>query len=46
MEKQKGTLADAIAAVSTLEIVEDQATVMKVFNEFRERCEGEFDFLD
>lgn len=30
----------------TLEIVEDQNTVMKVFNEFRERCEGEFDFLD
>ena len=30
----------------TLEIVEDQATVMKVFNEFKERCEGEFDFLD
>ena len=30
----------------TLEIVEDQATVMKVFKEFRERCEGEFDFLD
>ena len=30
----------------TLEIVEDQATVMKVFNEFRVRCEGEFDFLD
>ncbi len=30
----------------TLEIVEDQAIVMKVFNEFRERCEGEFDFLD
>ena len=30
----------------TLEIVEDQSIVMKVFNEFRERCEGEFDFLD
>ena len=30
----------------TLEIVEDQATVMKVFKEFRERCDGEFDFLD
>ena len=30
----------------TLEIVEDQGTVMKVFNEFRSRCEGEFDFLD
>lgn len=30
----------------TLEIVEDQNTVMKVFKEFRERCEGEFDFLD
>lgn len=30
----------------TLEIVEDQATVMKVFEEFRERCHGEFDFLD
>lgn len=30
----------------TLEIVEDQATVMKVFEEFRERCDGEFDFLD
>lgn len=30
----------------TLEIVEDQGIVMKVFNEFRERCEGEFDFLD
>ncbi len=30
----------------TLEIVEDQATVMKVFNEFRERCDGEFDFVD
>ena len=30
----------------TLEIVEDKQTVMKVFNEFRERCDGEFDFLD
>lgn len=30
----------------TLEIVEDQGIVMKVFNEFRSRCEGEFDFLD
>lgn len=30
----------------TLEIVEDQALVMKVFNEFRERTEGEFEFLD
>ena len=30
----------------TLEIVEDQNMVMKVFKEFRERCEGEFDFLD
>ena len=30
----------------TLEIVEDQATVMKVFEEFRTRCDGEFDFLD
>ncbi len=30
----------------TLEIVEDQGTVMKVFNEFRERTEGEFEFLD
>ena len=30
----------------TLEIVEDQNVVMKVFKEFRERCEGEFDFLD
>ena len=30
----------------TLEIVEDQGIVMKVFNEFREHCEGEFDFLD
>ena len=30
----------------TLEIVEDQGIVMKIFNEFRERCEGEFDFLD
>ena len=30
----------------TLEIVEDQGIVMKVFNEFRERCEGEFDFLE
>lgn len=30
----------------TLEIVEEQAIVMKVFEEFRERCDGEFDFLD
>ena len=30
----------------TLEIVEDQATVMKVFEEFKSRCDGEFDFLD
>ena len=30
----------------TLEIVEDQGIVMKVFNEFRSRCEGEVDFLD
>lgn len=30
----------------TLEIVEDSDLVMKVFNEFKERCDGEFDFLD
>lgn len=30
----------------TLEIVEDKQTVMKVFDEFKERCDGEFDFLD
>ena len=29
-----------------LEIVEDSDLVMKVFNEFKERCDGEFDFLD
>lgn len=30
----------------TLEIVEDRDIVMKVFEEFRSRCDGEFDFLD
>lgn len=30
----------------TLEIVEDDDTVMKVFEEFKARSEGEFDFLD
>lgn len=30
----------------TLEIVEEQDTVMKVFDEFRSRCDGEYDFLD
>lgn len=30
----------------TLEIVEEQDVVMKVFNEFRSRCDGEYDFLD
>lgn len=30
----------------TLEIVENSDIVMKVFNEFKERCDGEFDFLD
>lgn len=29
-----------------LEIVEDKGIVMKVFEEFRSRCDGEFDFVD
>lgn len=30
----------------TLEIVEDDALVMAIFEEFKERCDGEFEFLD
>lgn len=40
------TVAEDADGEEILEIVEDQAVVMKVFEEFRERCDGEFDFLD
>lgn len=40
------TVAEDENGEEILEIVEDQATVMKVFEEFRTRSDGEFDFIN